>query len=232
VRGFFYFRSLVWSLHFAISNQPFAIRDVQGAIRHLRAHMTTSKLFWNITLRATLGGVVTALVTQAIFAVSMASVGIVAAVMNQGERPFTAAEGLPILLGILFLGLVGAVAGGIIAIPIGVVLGVSGGVVMSAITRLLFYPLQNARRYRAVVGVSMAGYSIIVCWLVLMAVYLLFARNNTIQSPLVPWLALIPALIAGVLGYIVSGKIAQWYERSELSGAKHVDRNAQSVRPA
>lgn len=180
--------------------------------------MTTSTLFWNITWRAAVGGLVTALVAQAIFGMAMASVGILAAVMNQGARPLTPAESVPTVLGIFSLGLMGMIASGIIALPIGLVLGVSGGIVMSAITRLFFNPLQNARRYRAVIGIMMGGFSILVCWLVFMAIYLLFARNNSLQSPLVPWLALLPALIAGGLGLFVSLWIARWYEGA-LQGA-------------
>lgn len=60
-------------------------------------------------------------------------------------------------------------------------------------------------------GVLMGAFALVLSWICFMAVYLLFARDNTILSPLVPWLALIPALIAGGLGYFVGWWIARWY---------------------
>jgi hypothetical protein len=121
---------------------------------------------------------------------------------------------IPVLFGILFLWFVGAVAGGLFSVPAGIVVGLSGGILMSILTRLFFYPLKNARRYRVVMGIVMGAYAFVVSWLCFMAVYLLFSKDHTIQPPLVPWLAMIPALIAGALGYVVSEWITRWYEKA------------------
>lgn len=176
--------------------------------------MPTTKLFWNISWRATLGGIVIALAVQAIFGAVFAAFGGAAAISNRGAELLAPTNAIPIALGILFLWLVGAIAGGIFSIPAGVFVGATGGILMSIITRLFFYPLKNARRYRVVMGIGMGLYALVVSWLCFMAIYLLFARDNALQSPLVPWLAMIPALIAGALAYFVCGWIAQWYARA------------------
>jgi len=127
---------------------------------------------------------------------------------------FSPGNALAALGGIFILWLIGAVAGGLFSIPAGIFVGATGGILMSILTRIFFYPLKNARRYRVTIGIVMGVYALVVSWFCFIAIYLLFARDNAIQSPLVPWLALIPALIAGALGYFVSGWIARWYERS------------------
>lgn len=173
--------------------------------------MTTPKLFLNITGRATLCGAAIGFAMQALFAAVLAAFAVAAAVTNRGTDLFSPGTAIAVLGGIFMLWLIGAVAGGIFSIPAGIVVGVSGGILMSLITRIFFYPLKDARRYRVVMGILMGVYALVVSWLCFMAVYLLFARDNTIQSPLVPWLALIPALIAAALGYFVGWWIARWY---------------------
>lgn len=173
--------------------------------------MSTSKLFLNITGRATLCGAVIAVAVQALFGALLAAFAAAAAVSNRGTELFSPETAIAVLAGILFLWLVGAIAGGIFSIPAGILVGVSGGILMSILTRIFFYPLKNARRYRVVVGILMGAYAFVVSWLSFMAVYLLFARDNEMQSPEIPWLAMLPALIAGGLGYFVSGWIARWY---------------------
>ena|GEM_PF-2197266 len=173
--------------------------------------VTTPKLFLNITGRATLGGIVIALAVQAIFGAVLAGLGIAAGI---SQAQTTSVNPAGALLGIFALWLIGAIAGGIFSIPAGIFVGATGGLLMSMLTRIFFYPLKNARRYHVVIGIVMGAYAFAVSWICFMAVYLLFARDNTIQSPFVPWLALIPALIAGGLGYFVSGWIARWYSRA------------------
>jgi hypothetical protein len=176
--------------------------------------MSTSKLFLGITGFATLGGVVIALAVQAIFGTVLAAFAVAAAATNRGTELFSPGNALAALAGVFILWLIGAVAGGIFSIPAGIFVGVSGGILMSILTRVFFYPPKNARRYRVVMGVLMGAYAFVVSWLCFMAVYLLFARDNELQSPQVLWIAMIPALIAGVLGYFVSGWIAKWYVQS------------------
>jgi hypothetical protein len=176
--------------------------------------VNTPILFLNMTGRATLCGVVIALVVQAIFGALLAAFAVAAAVTNRGTELLAPTNAIPVILGIFMLWLIGAVAGGLFSVPAGMVVGVTGGLLMSLISRIFFYPLKDARRYRVVMGVLMGAYALVVSWLCFMAVYLLFARDNELQSPLVPWLTLLPALIAGGLGYFVSGWIAQWYVRA------------------
>lgn len=177
--------------------------------------MPTSKLFLNITARATASGIVIALAVQAIFGLALAIFAVAAAMTNRGTELLELTNAIPVILGIFIFWLIGAVAGGLFSIPAGIFVGATGGILMSAITRIFFYPLKNARRYRMVIGILMGAYALIVSWICFMAVYLLFAKDNAVQSPLVPWIALIPALIAGGLGYFVSGWIARWYEGDE-----------------
>lgn len=176
--------------------------------------MPTPKLFWNILWRATACGVIIALTVQAIFGALLVVFGFMAAATNRGAELLTPENAVATLGGIFILWLIGAVGGGLFSIPAGIFVGATGGILMSIITRIFFYPLKNARRYRIVIGIAMGVYALVVSWLCFIAIYLLFARDNTIQSPFVPWLALIPALIAGALGYFVSGWIARWYGKA------------------
>lgn len=173
--------------------------------------MSTSKLVLNITARATAGGIIIALMVQAIFGALLALFAVGAAMTNRGTDLLSPGTAVAALAGVFVLWLIGAIAGGIFSIPAGIAVGVSGGILMSLLTRVFFYPLKETRRYRIVMGILMGMYAFIVSWICFMAVYLLFAKDNAVQSPLVPWLALIPALIAGVMGYFVCGFIAKWY---------------------
>ncbi len=176
--------------------------------------MSTSKLFLNITGRAAIGGIVIALAVQALFGALLAAIGVAAAVTNRGTDLFELRNAIAVSAGIFVMWLIGAIAVGIFSIPAGIAVGMSGGIAMSIITRIFFYPPKNARRYRIVIGILMGVYALLVSWICFMAVYLLYAKDNAVQSPLVPWIALIPALIAGVLGYFVSGFIANWYVKA------------------
>ncbi len=176
--------------------------------------MTTSKLFLGITGRAAIGGIVIAVAVQALLGAVLAAVAVAAATTNRGTELLSPGNAIASLAGVFVLWLIGAIAGGLFSIPAGIVVGLSGGILMSVLTRIFFYPLKNARRYRIVIGIVMGAYAFAISWICFMAVYLLFARDNTIQSPEVPWIALIPALIAGGLGYFVSGWIGKWYEKS------------------
>lgn len=173
--------------------------------------MSTMKLFLNITARATASGIIIALTVQAIFGLALAIFAVAAALTNRGAELFSPGNAIAALAGIFILWLIGAVAGGLFSIPAGIFVGATGGILLSILTRVFFYPPKNARRYRVTMGIVMGVYAFVVSWLCFMAVYLLFARDNEIQSPHVPWIAMIPALIAGVLGYVVSTWITRWY---------------------
>ncbi|MCG3140023.1 MAG: hypothetical protein HDKAJFGB_00983 [Anaerolineae bacterium] len=173
--------------------------------------MSTTKLFLNITARATASGIIIALTVQAVFGALLAIFGLAAALTNRGADLASPGNAIASLAGIFILWLIGAVAGGLFSIPAGIFVGATGGILLSILTRIFFYPPNNARRYRVTMGILMGAYAFIVSWLCFMAVYLLFARDNEIQSPNVPWLAMIPALIAGGLGYFISAWITRWY---------------------
>lgn len=181
------------------------------------ANMSTTKLFWSITWRATVCGAAIAAAVQALFGALLAAFATAAAMTNRGTELFSPGIAIAVLAGIFMLWLIGAVAGGLFSVPAGILVGVSGGILVGILTRLFFHPVKDARRYRGVMGIVMGGYAFAASWVCFMAVYLLFARDNELQSPLVPRLALIPALIAGGLGYLVSGWIARWYERATAS---------------
>ncbi len=177
--------------------------------------MSTTKLFLNITARATASGIIIALTVQAIFGLALAIFAFAAALTNRGAELFSPGNAIAALAGILILWLIGAVAGGLFSIPAGIFVGVTGGILMSVLTRLFFYPPKNARRYRVTMGIAMGAYAFIVSWLCFMAVYLLFSQDHAIQAPLVPWIALLPALIAGALAFFVSGWITRRYVQTQ-----------------
>jgi len=176
--------------------------------------VSTTKLFLNITARATASGIIIALTVQAVFGALLAIFGLAAALTNRGADLVSPGNAIASLAGIFVLWLIGAVAGGLFSIPAGIFVGATGGILLSILTRIFFYPPNNARRYRVTMGILMGAYAFIVSWLCFMTVYLLFARDNEIQSPNVPWLAMIPALIAGGLGYLISAWITRWYTQT------------------
>lgn len=183
--------------------------------------MSTARLFLHITTRATASGIAIAVATQALAGALFAAFGIAAAAGN-GRTGGAAGA----VLGVLFLGLVGAIAGGLFSIPMGIFIGVTSGILMSTVTRLFFHPPRSDRAYARVLGAMMATYTVAASWLIFMAVFLLFAKNHTLQSPVVPWLALLQASIAGALGYFVAGWIARGYVESLRKGADRSDAGA------
>lgn len=173
--------------------------------------MSTFKLFWNITWRATAGIFAAAWLAQAFFAMLFAGFGYAATVINPAGRPLSSAYILQALLAVFVLTLVGGVAGGFFSLPVGLFLGVSSGLLVSVITRLFFYPLRDASLYRWCVGLVLFVYSTLGSWAGFMALYLLISRENTLHSPLVPGLALLAALIAGGCALVVARWIAGGY---------------------
>jgi hypothetical protein len=171
----------------------------------------TRSLFWNITWRATAGIMGAAWLAQMIFMVLFASFGIAAGVANSPSGLTSPADLFRMLLASMFLALVGGVAGGFFSLPTGFLLGLSGGILASLLTRLFFFPLANPVRYRKVIGIAMAAWGLLGSWLWFMALYLLTARDNRLQSPLAPWLALAAALVVGVCAWLVSRWIVRWY---------------------
>ncbi len=200
---------MVPRIPFALEVEGIFVFGLPYAIYNTR--MPAPKLFLNITARATISGIVIALMVQAIFGGVLAIFGVIAAMANRGQELLAPGNVAAAVAGIFILWLIGAVAGGLFSIPAGIFVGATGGILMWLITRIFFYPLKNARRYRVMIGIVMGAYAFVVSWICFMAVYLLFSKEHTIQAPLVPWLALIPALIAGALGYFVSGWIGKWY---------------------
>lgn len=91
---------------------------------------------------------------QALFGAVLAAFAVAAAVTNRGTDLFSPGTAIAVLGGIFMLWLIGAVAGGIFSIPAGIVVGVSGGILLSLITRIFFYPLKDARRYRILIRVT------------------------------------------------------------------------------
>ena len=161
--------------------------------------MKVTSLFWNITWRATAGIMGAAWLAQMIFMALFASFGIAAGVVNSPADLSSPAGLFRMLLASMFLALVGGVAGGFFSLPTGFLLGLSGGILASLLTRLFFFPLANPVRYRKVIGVALAAWSLLGSWLCFMALYLLLARDNRLQSPLVPWLAWFGALAYGAV---------------------------------
>ncbi len=171
--------------------------------------MGTGEILWNITWRTLSGLVAASCITQLVFGVLFGYVGVVGALLN-GQK--TLAGGIGMLIGTFFLNLVGAVLAGLFTIPASIFLGCSGGLLLSLITRLFFYPLQKVSTYRTTMRAVLMLYVISVGWLIFMAVYLLFARNHTIHSPQVVWVALGGALVAGLASLPASQWASKWYE--------------------
>lgn len=183
--------------------------------------MRTGEMFWSITWRTLSGLVAASCVTQLVFAALFGCFGVVGALVN-GQK--TLVGGVGTLLGVFFLNLVGAVLAGLFTIPASIFLGCSGGILLSLITRLFFYPLRNVTTYRNTMRAALMLYVIGGGWLSFMAVYLLFARNHKIHSPRVFWLALGGALVAGLISLPVSQWASNWYEsqQAQKPNALHI----------
>lgn len=173
--------------------------------------MSTRKLFWNITWRLTVGLCLAAWLTQAIFMGVFAALGPAAAALNP-PNPDVASNGFwQATLATLFLALVGGVAGGFFSLPTGIFIGISGGLLVSLVTRLFFYPVAHLDRYRQTITLLMAGYTTLSSWVLFMALALLLSRDHRLYSFSLPWIMLAAALIAGLISIPVSHWVARWY---------------------
>ncbi len=169
--------------------------------------MRTSQLLWNLTWRGGAWGFPVGLLLGGLY--SMLVLGIVILVAQLAGTGPAQLPPIPFLIyTILLLGIVGGVIGGVI----GMVSGPIGGLLCFILTRLFFFPLRQARRYRWVMEIAGALYGAAAT---LIGVQLI--SQFSIAPPVggtgnVMMFYFFPGLIAGLGCLFVSRQIAAWYE--------------------
>ena len=123
------------------------------------------------------------------------------------------------MVAVLFLALIGAVVGALFGVPAGLVVGTTNGLLLGVLTRALFYPLNNARRYSWVIAVVSAVFTCIVAWLCFIGIMLFYANRNAANVGVLAVVVAVPALIAGIGAGLTSRLIAHWYESESKKGA-------------
>ena len=181
--------------------------------------MTTVKLFWGTTWRGAglglLAGTLGGATYGAIFANILFAFGLMAQAPFESKPEYLTSG----LVAILFLALIGAVVGALFGVPTGLVVGIANGLLLGVLTRALFYPLNNARRYRLVIAIVSGVFTIVVAWLCFISILLFYANRSAANFGILAVIVMIPALIAGVASGLTSRLIARWYESESKKGA-------------
>lgn len=164
---------------------------------------------WGIALGALLGMIYGALFMVALFFVAMSNQ------TNAAPQPADAPRGL---IAILFLMFIGSIMGALFGMPTGVFIGLIDGLVLGILTRMFFYSLGNARRFRRVLAAISALVSIVGSWTCFALILLLFAQQHSVSVTTLVVVGAVPALIAGAGGVFVSRRIAEWYAKLEING--------------
>jgi eukaryotic-like serine/threonine-protein kinase len=124
------------------------------------------------------------------------------------------------LYGSIAIPFMGTIMGGMIGAAIGFPLGMGNGLLIGLITRLFFYPLQNAILHQRVLSLT----STIICTAIGVICFGLFGLgtlgypgmlSQSLQNFL--FFAIAPPIITGLSMAAVSKSFAQWYEKESRS---------------
>ncbi|MBI3913565.1 MAG: hypothetical protein HY327_05180 [Chloroflexi bacterium] len=167
--------------------------------------MRTLKLLWNFIWRGgawgTLFGAVGGTGVGAWTGVALLAFG-----LTQTETAFTSADIVRGIFAMLFFALIGSGVGSLFGLPTGFFLGV----LIGAVTRAFFYPLQNAPRHRVVVASISALLGAVGSLVAFAAILQFYARRAVFADSLIFFA--VPALIAGACAVFIGGRVARWYE--------------------
>lgn len=188
--------------------------------------MTTARLLWGMTWRGAGCGLLSGLALGALpgMLIIVSAIALMLIFWNTpmyfaGEELFFAE-----LITIFIL-----VAGLAMGTTIGLTNGISCGLLVGVLTRVFFFPLKNARRYRRVIGAA----SIVIGMAITLPLFLtLFnAIIEKIFTPQMPptghiaffvLMVIAPVLIEGLIAFLIGQIIALWY----INAMKGVTPNA------
>ncbi len=177
--------------------------------------MHTARLLVNMILRGGAWGLPTGLIFGGIYSMlvlgSIILLSRLAGAANSQPPPplFT-------IYTILLLGIVGSVVGALI----GIVSGAIGGLGCFILTRLLFWPLVQARRYRWVMGLAGIFYGVVTTPLAMQIMSQFSIAPPVGGTGQLALFYIVPGLIAGAACLYISQRIAAWYENENVSSPK------------
>jgi hypothetical protein len=180
--------------------------------------MPTIKLLWGTTWRGGAFGLVAGTMGGAGYGAIFANVLFAFGLMSQAPFEFKPEYVVSGLVAVLFFAFIGSIAGALFGVPTGLVVGIADGMLLGVMTRALFYPLKNARRYRWMIAIVSAIFTGIVAWLCFISIMLFYVNRNAANVGVLAVIVTIPALIAGVGAGLTSRLVAHWYESESKKG--------------
>lgn len=175
--------------------------------------MTTPRLLWGMTWRGTIWGLLAGTVLGIIYGAIFVEILLLVAYDKQGlyvQTPNQISGGIAAML---FIALIGAIAGGIFGAPTGLGVGWLDGLLVGILTRMFFLPLRNTRVYRWTIAIISAIFTAITAWACFIGILILYEPTRaSVSVPLILIVA-VPAPIAGIAAGFISRLITRWYER-------------------
>jgi eukaryotic-like serine/threonine-protein kinase len=181
--------------------------------------VTTFKLLWGSTWRGGTWGIALGALLGMIYGALFMVALFFAAMSNQTNAAPQSADAPRGLIAILFLMFIGSIMGALFGMPTGVFIGLIDGLVLGVLTRVFFYPIRDALRFRRVLAIVSALISIVGSWTCFALILLLFAQQHSVSVTTMVVVGAIPALIAGAGGVFVSRRIVEWYSKLEIGSS-------------
>lgn len=173
--------------------------------------MPTLSLIWNALWRGGAWGLLTGTVLGAAYGAIFANVLLFLGLVSQAAAQFRPDDLPRAYAAVLFLALIGSVAGALFGVPTGLIVGILDGLLIGVLTCAFFYPLNNVARHRRVTAIISAVFTAAASWLCFVGIMLFYANRARANVPVLMLLVTIPALIAGAAGWFVARRIARWY---------------------
>ena len=135
-----------------------------------------------------------------------------------GSPSFAETDVLVNVVVLVFALSIAASIGGVIGIILGSIAGIINGLIISLITLLVFLPLTNRRVYRPIMKVVSTLVITILSFVIAPAILKSLLPLSS-SDPFRIWIqyTVVPAAIAGCVGFWFGGYIAKWYE-GEMHG--------------
>ena len=185
--------------------------------------MSTINIIWGTTWRGAGLGLLAGTLGGSAYGALFANVLLAFGVMAQAPFEVKPQDLVGALAAVLLFALIGSVMGALFGVPSGLVVGVTAGLLLGVLTRVFFFPLTKARRYRwAIAGIS-AVYTGVLAWFCFFSIMLFYANKSAANVGGLAVIVIVPALIAGVGAGLTSRLIAHWYESESIKGATHHD---------
>jgi hypothetical protein len=185
--------------------------------------MATIKIILGTTWRSAGLGLLAGTLGGTSYGVLFANILLAFGIMSQAPFEVKPQDLVGALAAFVIFALIGSVMGGLFGVPSGLVVGVTAGLLLGVLTRVFFYPLTNARRYRRVIAGTSAAFTGLLAWFCFFSIMLFYANKSAANFGVLAAIGVVPALIASIGAGLMSRVIANWYESESIKGAFHHD---------